>query len=1169
MNELSENIKVYCRFRPHNEFELSHSTNNSVILLSQKELIITQDKKLELKTNYEFDCLFEYNSSKEVFYNKTSRPIVSAVLQGYNGGIICYGETGTGKTYTLNEIIPRVVAQLFEFINQSDTDNELFKIDISIIEIYKEQVNDLIDKKNTNLNLIEQKNKKLVIDNLTHIGITSEKQLNQVINKGLNNRNSNSPTSKEHNSKSHFIIMITLYHYFKEENYIKIGKLYLVDLEGSERISKTRMVGETLEEQKLINKSLIALSRIVQNLSNEDNISFIPYRDSKLTRIISDCFGGNAYTTLILNCSKHEQSTIETRNTLMFGEKVKRIKNTPIINIENNAKQSIIMGEIFGISNYRGRQKRYRNDDRSFDINLGKNDILSMNKSMDKSLDRSMNKSMDGKENRYLKMQVKHLKEKMELDNSHIEQLNEKNNLLMKQKNNLMYELGKLANKKKDIEQEEMINSFYIKNNINDLHSLLNEKEVKEKYLINEINSMKMIFSEKIKELTMIINEKQREIEIIKEEQNENINTCQELTECLNEASNQIKIKEKIIEELIIKNENNNKENNDMKNVINNLKMEKEIIKNDKLNKVNDDINNLNKTIIELNNELKKKEMNINELNKEKIEYIKIKGEYDNKINEMNNTINKMKIELKDKNLSIDNNNNKVQMHQNEISTLNKIIKESNNNSSKLMNENLTLKNKIEALENNFKGNSKKNEELINENNNLKEQFKLLENNYNNLSQKNGELLNEINKLQQMNNDKSIEANNENISKINELQNQIIINKITKNKTEMEITNLRQENKNLVDKILKLEKSKKEMDSLKREIKSKNKNMEEFQEELQKIIEENDNKINDINDLKNELQLKNVEIETMSKENNRNKNLIENLRKEIIEKNKIMDEKLKKYQAIEKENNNVNILKNNIETNNKYIYDIKQKNERIIKENNENKKKIENLLKEINAKTKIIEETKVKNLNYLNSKDSDKKLIEKLKKEICSKNYTIMEYKAKLDKLINDDTENKKTINYLKNGILSKEKIINDYSSQILSENRKNDNVIVLFDDQEKQTLLRNIETMKEAHIKEINRYKEIIKQKETEIIRYRNNSNEIYELQKIINELRKENSQLYLKVKDYDSLKEEIQFLYKRGGNYSFKETNKTTLKLAYDALIEENRQLKEKIAKLQKNNY
>ena len=96
--------------------------------------------------------------------------------------------------------------------------------------------------------------------------------------------------------------MITIYNYYKNENYIKVSKLYLADLEGNEIISKFN-----IEEQKLINKSLIALSIIVQNLSNEnDNITYAPYRDSKLTRIISDYFGGNTYTSLTLNCSNHE-----------------------------------------------------------------------------------------------------------------------------------------------------------------------------------------------------------------------------------------------------------------------------------------------------------------------------------------------------------------------------------------------------------------------------------------------------------------------------------------------------------------------------------------------------------------------------------------------------------------------------------------------------------------------------------------------------------------------------------------------------------------------------------------------------------------------------------------------------------------------------------------------
>jgi hypothetical protein len=461
---------------------------------------------------------------------------------------------------------------------------------------------------------------------------------------------------------------------------MKIGKLYLVDLEGSERISKTKMEGVPLEEQKLINKSLIALSRIVQNLSNEnDNITYAPYRDSKLTRIISDFFGGNAYTSLILNCSKHECSTIETRNTLMFGEKCKLIKNKPVINIEKNASQSIILGEIFGIENIKNdldknyekngdlersldysenlekimnkyKDKNYIDDDKETYNQKNLNNIINdsmdkdlkinnrdkyMNKSIDKYFNRTMNKNMNESldkqnrdknmnksmdrimfknherdENRYLKMKVNHLREKMELDNSHIEKLNEKNLILENQNRSLKNQLSKFENNK-NIEEEKEINNSYIKYNINNLHNLLNEQEKNEKILINEINSIKMIYERKIKELNDIINIKQKEISDIKENHTDNINTCQELTECLKEAGNQITIKEKIIEELIFKNENKTKENNDLINTINNLKQEKDLIKNNNDNKDNivqqekEEINNLNKKIIELNNELK------------------------------------------------------------------------------------------------------------------------------------------------------------------------------------------------------------------------------------------------------------------------------------------------------------------------------------------------------------------------------------------------------------------------------------------------------------------------------------------------------------------------------------------------------------------------------------
>ena len=1159
--KLSEYIQVFCRFRPPSESELSFSTNNSVILLSPKQLIITQEKKLELKKDYTFDALFENDTSKELFYQKTSKPIVNAVLQGYNGGIICYGETGTGKSYTLKEILPQVEQQIFEYINEADGNNELFKIDLAMIEIYKEQVNDLIDLKNTNLNLIENKSKKLIIDNLTHVGISSKEQLNQMINKGLYNRNSRDINYK---SKSHFIIMITVYHYYKNENYIKIGKLNLVDLEGSERISNIEE--GNLEEQKLINKSLIALSIIVQNISNEnDNITYAPYRDSKLTRIISDCFGGNAYTSLILHCSKHECSTVQTRNTLMFGEKVKKIKNYPVINIEKINGKGIILGEIFNLEN----------NNRGGNIDLGK-----------KNLNLNNNET------------IRQMKEKINFLNIQIEQLNKRNALLENEKKNFFEKINNGGSNK--------INNFYIKNNINDLHELLNEKESKEKELLNDLNSLKILLEEKNKEL-----------EEIKINQNENIKTCEDLTECLNEAGNQIKNKEMIIEELKNKIEINNKEINDLNNIINELKEEEEKEKNNYENiiqELKDNINNLNNKINELNNKLILNEKEINALNNEKISQLKSKENYEKRINQLKEQINKLKEEtekeknnyeniiqeLKDNinnlNNKINELNNKLILNEKEINALNnekisqlkskenyekrinqlkeqinKLREENNPNKireqaleldnlnkkiNKLQEENNKLKNKLDLITKEQKV-QPKNSDLINENNILKNQIKLLEKNYDNISLKNKELLQQINQNQRN-------------------------RPYSESKDVKELNNLKQENKRLNEKIISLEKHKKGEDKLKNEIKNKDKTHEEFETEFHQIIQDNDEKIKEIKNLKKQ-------IDNLNRENTRNKNTIDNLRKEITDKNKIIEDN-------KKQNNNYSPIYNNTRSNtsqyqtsynnNRYISDIKQKNELITKENNENKKVIENLRKEIETKTKQLEEN-----NKYRQCTCDKTKIEKLKKEINIKNNTINDYRIKLDNLQKE--------------LSSKDKIITDYKNSYYMKTSPRNNNFIIFDEQNRNKNnsygknynnnnnstsnycynYRRIYQIKEKEdennieilYKEINKYKEIIREKEREIIRIKNESNNrcniycenqsIAELQRIIKELKCENNKLKEELIDYDNLRAEIEFIYKRGGNYSFKETNKTSLKLAYDALVEENRQLKQKINKIERN--
>ena len=556
LSDTSKNIKVYCRFRPPNEIELSHSTNNSLILLSPEKLIFTQEKNLEIKKEYTFDGLFDFNSKKELFYIKACKPIISKFLLGYNGSIILYGETGTGKTYTIKEIIPLIVSQIFDYINVSDNEDELFKIELSSFELYKEQINDLIEVNNKNLNIIQGD-----IANITNIGINSKEQMITVLNEIMSLRNI--PELKQHDSKSHFIIRIQLYHYIKQKNCIIISKLFLADLEGSESLSKNKnkLNEDNIEEQKIINKSLLALSIIVNNLSSGNN--YIPYRDSKLTQIINESFGGNCYTNLILTCSKHELSSNETRNTLNFGEKARNIQNNPVFNIQNNINkenENVFLPEITEDEN----ENLYESVNNNI-INDTNNNVLE-------------------KEKKFLKIQINQLKEIIEQDKIFIEELNERITTLESEKKNLMNELEQLIKSKKEEDNKDTINSEYIKNNIDDLHQLLNEKEMNEKKLKEEINNMKLIIEKNKMEISEIINSKNEEILNIKQEQNNQLQTFQELIDCLEQASNQIQIKDKKIQELLYelkenKNKKNTQEENNKKENNNILKEKEEQIK--------------------------------------------------------------------------------------------------------------------------------------------------------------------------------------------------------------------------------------------------------------------------------------------------------------------------------------------------------------------------------------------------------------------------------------------------------------------------------------------------------------------------------------------------------------------------------------------------------------
>ncbi|KAJ6224496.1 hypothetical protein RDWZM_003041 [Blomia tropicalis] len=307
------NIKVVCRFRPLNDSE----------------------EKAGRKT-YMFDKVFTPKASQEKVYSDSAKDIVKDVLGGYNGTIFAYGQTSSGKTHTmegvLNDsqfmgIIPRIVNDIFNYIYSMDEAIE-FHIKVSYFEIYLDKIRDLLD----------DKNRCTYVKGATERFVTCPDDVMEVIDEGKSNRHIAITNMNEHSSRSHSVFLINVKQENQENQKKLTGKLYLVDLAGSEKVSKTGAEGMVLDEAKNINKSLSALGNVISALA-DGNKSHIPYRDSKLTRILQESLGGNSRTTIIICCSPASYNEMETKSTLEFGRRAKTIKNVVIVNEELTAEE--------------------------------------------------------------------------------------------------------------------------------------------------------------------------------------------------------------------------------------------------------------------------------------------------------------------------------------------------------------------------------------------------------------------------------------------------------------------------------------------------------------------------------------------------------------------------------------------------------------------------------------------------------------------------------------------------------------------------------------------------------------------------------------------------------------------------------------------------------------
>ena len=229
-------------------------------------------------------------------------------------------------------IIPRMVTGFFQQIAAQPEDIE-FTIKVSFVEIYNEKIKDLLDPRKNDLKIHENKQLGVHVAGMTETYVGTEEKVYELLKYGNENRSIGATNMNKQSSRSHSVFILQVEQKNLADFSSKTGKIYLVDLAGSERISKTGAEGNTLTEAQNINKSLTALGQVINALTDGKS-THVPYRDSKLTRLLQESLGGNSMTSLIITCSPSVFNEEETRSTLRFGQRAKQIKNKAKVNKE-------------------------------------------------------------------------------------------------------------------------------------------------------------------------------------------------------------------------------------------------------------------------------------------------------------------------------------------------------------------------------------------------------------------------------------------------------------------------------------------------------------------------------------------------------------------------------------------------------------------------------------------------------------------------------------------------------------------------------------------------------------------------------------------------------------------------------------------------------------------
>ncbi|KAL4197980.1 hypothetical protein AMTRI_Chr03g137920 [Amborella trichopoda] len=336
IEDMKGKVRVFCRLRPLNEKEIME--RDRCVLTALDEFTIEHMWKDDKLKQHQYDHVFDDRASQEDIFEDTKYVVQSAV-DGYNVCIFAYGQTGSGKTFTIYGsesnpgLTPRATAELFKILRR-DRNKFTFSLKVYMLELYQDTLVDLLIPKHSKRQRLEiKKDSKgmVVVENVTTVSVSSLEELNSLIFKGSEQRHTSGTQMNEESSRSHLILSIVIESTNLQTQFQAKGKLSFVDLAGSERVKKSGSSGNQLKEAQSINRSLSALGDVISALSTEGQ--HIPYRNHKLTMLMSDSLGGNAKTLMFVNVSPAESNLDESHNSLLYASRVRAIINDASKNV--------------------------------------------------------------------------------------------------------------------------------------------------------------------------------------------------------------------------------------------------------------------------------------------------------------------------------------------------------------------------------------------------------------------------------------------------------------------------------------------------------------------------------------------------------------------------------------------------------------------------------------------------------------------------------------------------------------------------------------------------------------------------------------------------------------------------------------------------------------------